>query len=444
MCRDQHKDRIVHIRSDFIFDSLAILTEIKYDFEKSCQSKLSDLQKTMTKRTLRLKGLTELVAYDISELKKLKRSLISKLGKPKRKITKTEVILYKFEQFLDKPVQFLTCLKKTPIPRKKSISGILSFSLNRKINRMEIIKLLGEIQIKETKKRQIRNEQLLEVMHAPLLQKSFKLLGLCEVCHISCVTTDMVWISDIFGRIILINTKNGPLHIVKNSKSHSGGHSVTLEGNLIYIDINNNINKLSADNKTLNTLIKNIEQWTAECVLSSPSNGDLLVGIMKFDKKKYIYTDAKVLRCDSTGKQMQVIEHNNKGKKLYKLPKYITENHNGDIIVSDKSRVVVTDRGGRHRFSYGGLSPLGICVDALSHILVSDATTGTVRMIDKDGHYILMFTKHKEIHVSGGLDYDDKNHLLLVGINDKRDDNSGVNVYRYIHRKDQFDDDLHG
>uniref|UniRef100_K1QSB8 Uncharacterized protein n=1 Tax=Magallana gigas TaxID=29159 RepID=K1QSB8_MAGGI len=57
-------------------------------------------------------------------------------------------------------------------------------------------------------------------------------------------------------------------------------------------------------------------------------------------------------------------------------PNYITENNNGDIAVSDYDAVVVTEREGRHRFSYTGhpaesvLRPRGICTDALSHILV--------------------------------------------------------------------------
>ncbi|XP_061188350.1 uncharacterized protein LOC133196480 [Saccostrea echinata] len=312
---------------------------------------------------------------------------------------------------------------------------------------VDIIKSIGVIQITETSKRHVSNEQLLELMHTPVLQKSYTVIGAMVVRHISCVTRDLAWISDAYGRIILTNTTGAPLHSVTNTISYTGGHSVTREGNLIYIDRSNNINKLSTDNTMVNTVIKNTDPWKAECVYSSPSNGDLLVAIMSYDNDKNIYTDSKVMRYNSKGQHIQVIEHDNTGQKLYKFPKYITENHNGDVIVSDLfSGIVVTERGGKHRFSYTGppsgsrLSPLGICVDALSHILVSDAKSKTVQMIDKDGHFLSLFTKINKIHVSGGLDYDSRNHFLLVGATDH---NSRVCVYRYIQRKDYLTHDQH-
>ncbi|XP_062587336.1 uncharacterized protein LOC134248975 [Saccostrea cucullata] len=102
-----------------------------------------------------------------------------------------------------------------------------------------------------------------------------------------------------------------------------------------------------------------------------------------------------VNRYNYEGQQIQKIQHNNNGQQLYNDPNYITENIIGDVIVSDYWRgVVVTDRGGRHRFSYtgppsgSGLSPYGICTDALSHILVCDFITGTIQMIDKNGHFL--------------------------------------------------------
>ncbi|XP_061188730.1 uncharacterized protein LOC133196898 [Saccostrea echinata] len=114
---------------------------------------------------------------------------------------------------------------------------------------------------------------------------------------------------------------------------------------------------------------------------------------------------------------------------------------NKDVIVSDLiSGIVVTERGGSHHFSYTGptsgsrLSPLGICVDALSHILVSDTKSKTVQIIDKDGRSLLItLPKINKKNVLGSLAYDNKNHLLLVGI---RDYNKRVDVYRYIKRKD--------
>lgn len=66
--------------------------------------------------------------------------------------------------------------------------------------------------------------------------------------------------------------------------------------------------------------------------------------------------------------------------------------------------VVVTEREGRHRFSYtghtsgSGLLACGICTDALSYILVCDNRTETVHMIDKDGEFLShLLTRSQEI-----------------------------------------------
>lgn len=128
---------------------------------------------------------------------------------------------------------------------------------------------------------------------------------------------------------------------------------------------------------------------------------------------------------------------------MYRIPRYLTENNNGDIVVSvwrynEPGCVVVTDAQGRRRFSYRGspqelnLVPRGICTDALSHILVCDRKTETVHLIDKDGQF-LCFLLTKElpgIKKPYCLSYDFRNHILLVG---SRLDNK-ISVFRYINR----------
>ncbi|XP_062591448.1 protein wech-like [Saccostrea cucullata] len=151
----------------------------------------------------------------------------------------------------------------------------------------------------------------------------------------------------------------------------------------------------------------------------------------------------KVTQYNVTRQQIQTIQSNNKGQGLYKTPMYITENRNGDVIVSDFWRyaVVVTDCEGRYRFSYRGdtsesrLNPRGICTDALSHILVCDEDTHSVHMIDKDGYFLLrILTQKQGIYKPAGLCYDEKAHLLLVGSRWK----NCVYVYRYIKRKNKL------
>ena len=114
------------------------------------------------------------------------------------------------------------------------------------------------------------------------------------------------------------------------------------------------------------------------------------------------------MRYDSTGQHKQTIpEKINTTQTLYQMPKFVTENNNGDVVVSDFERgaVTVTSYEGIHRFSYKGpplgskllpifplpdkdIVPFGICTDALSNILVCDLLTETVQMLSQDGQFL--------------------------------------------------------
>ncbi|XP_062618328.1 uncharacterized protein LOC134279934 [Saccostrea cucullata] len=269
-------------------------------------------------------------------------------------------------------------------------------------------------------------------MYRGVYQKSVRVRGVSRGLHISRVTSDRVWISDDKGNLILTNTKGEELDRVTDRGSDVGGHSVNRECDLIYIDSESNINKLSTENKEKTTIIKyNTAPWRPVCVYSSPSTGDLLVGMYRGDTKT-----GKVVRYNSTGENIQTIQHdNNTGQGLYGWPTYITENHNGDVIVSDLVCVVVTDRDGNYRFSYTGhtsvfgLWPGGICTDALSHILVCDDWTESVQMLDSEGHYLTEIdTSQHGIDKPWGLSYDEDTQLLWVGA----ENNNTVNLYRVV------------
>eukprot|EP00105_Crassostrea_gigas_P036697 XP_019920845.1 PREDICTED: uncharacterized protein LOC105323482 isoform X2 [Crassostrea gigas] len=192
--------------------------------------------------------------------------------------------------------------------------------------------------------------------------------------------------------------------------------------------------------KTTITFIKRTyTTWRPQCLYWSPSTGDLLVGMC------YIHTGtAKVTRYNQSGQLTRTIQHDNTGRGLYRYPHYITENNNGDVVVSDRRAVVVTEPGGRHRFSYTGppsglgLEPGGICTDALSHILVYDGRTKTVQMLDKDGQFLShLLTESQEMGEPRSLSYDVNTHRLWVG----SWDNNKVCVYRYITRQDAMTDE---
>lgn len=182
--------------------------------------------------------------------------------------------------------------------------------------------------------------------------------------YIICVTPDIVWASDHRNNLILTNTSGDILHhLTELCTGYDGSHAVTSKGELIYIDKSFNIIKLSNDIKK-----------TTE-IISSMSRGDPLFWMHR------VFTDkSKVNRYDQNGQLKQSMEFDSEGLELYNGPHKITENNNEDVVVSDLSgAVVVTDSGGRHRFSYtghppgSGMLPSGVCTDALSRILVCDS-----------------------------------------------------------------------
>ncbi|XP_062595034.1 uncharacterized protein LOC134256400 [Saccostrea cucullata] len=267
-------------------------------------------------------------------------------------------------------------------------------------------------------------------MYRLVFQKSIAVPGVSWCHHITHVTSDRVWISDYKGNLILTNTAGKKLHHVKDLYKYGAGvHTVTGEGYLIYIDRHHNIIKLSKDHRIKTTVIPYIAPWRPLSVYSSPSTGDLLVG-MNTDT----YT-GHVNRYTNTGEHIQTIPHNNTGQELYSEPIYITENRNGDVIVSDlySDAVVVTDSRGRHRFSYTGptsgsvLWPRGICTDALSHILVCYHYTRTVHILDSDGGLLSLIKREQHgIDRPYSLSYDDRTHCVWIGSYN----NNTVNIYR--------------
>lgn len=169
-------------------------------------------------------------------------------------------------------------------------------------------------------------------------------------------------------------------------------HTVNSDGELIFVDSNYAIVKLSVGMKLL-PLVKHTTDntWDPICVHWSPVTEDLLVGM--YSK---LNDAAKVTRYNKTGKLIHTIQHNKTGQYLYRSPQYISENSNADVIVSDNDlhvsgfgAVVVTDRDRQLRFTYtghppaSGLWPRGVCTDLLSNILMCDVITGSIHLIDK-------------------------------------------------------------
>ncbi|XP_062569755.1 uncharacterized protein LOC134231801 [Saccostrea cucullata] len=179
------------------------------------------------------------------------------------------------------------------------------------------------------------------------------------------------------------------------------------------------------------------------CICHSSFSGDLLV-MMRYDSDNpTINSEVKFIRYNSKVQPVQTIHYDSSGQQLYREPFYITENHNGDIIVSDRREgVVVTDYKGKYRFTYneppnempsGFFMPSGICVDALLNILICGRFDFAIYVINKDGNLLsIISTKEYGIIEPLGLGYDEKNHLVWMGSGQK----NRLCVFRHIQRRD--------
>nr|XP_034308354.1 uncharacterized protein LOC105333781 [Crassostrea gigas]XP_034308355.1 uncharacterized protein LOC105333781 [Crassostrea gigas]XP_034308356.1 uncharacterized protein LOC105333781 [Crassostrea gigas] len=296
---------------------------------------------------------------------------------------------------------------------------------NRKIKPMETV----STQLKPTGKQRKQDREKSDMKQTLCLSSSvtkvreYTVPGVSSVYHISLGKSGRLWVSDGIGNLVQTDLQGNQLQKIQTSIGY-GYHTVTQDGGLIYTNKHNKvINKITPDN-TITEFIKTGD-WVPISIHSSHINGDILVGMRKDG-------EGKVTRYNTTGADIQNIQRNNKGQVLYSDPRYITENINGDVCASDKFKhVVVVDKSGQHRFSYTGqgsqFNPWGICTDVLGHILVCDAISETVHLLDQDGQFLsLLLTPQQGVKYLRSVCVDDEKNVW-VGEHDKI-----VKVYKYL------------
>ncbi|XP_062597972.1 protein PML-like [Saccostrea cucullata] len=318
---------------------------------------------------------------------------------------------------VDKLLGKITVTNKKEKLRRVEPMEIASFSTSMKSTSQ---------QTKQDKHVKSDKKQTLSLSASVTKVREFNVPGVDNVYHVSLDQSDRLWISDNDGNLVQIDLQGNVIQKIKTSGG-SGYHTVTQDGDLIFTDqYKKVINRITQDNN-ITEFIKTGD-WTPLSIHSSHINGDLLVGMWKIGEV------GKVTRYNKTGKELQNIQRDNKGQKLYSEPHYITENINGDICTSDwsKKAVVVVNKSGQHRFSYKGqeseFNPYGICTDVLGHILVCDGVSDTVHLLDQDGQFLsLLLTQQQGVEYPRSVCVDDENNLY-VG---QRDTNT-LTVYKYI------------
>lgn len=204
------------------------------------------------------------------------------------------------------------------------------------------------------------------------------------------MTSDSLWING-FDGLFEINEKGTIIKKLETDFTFNGSHTVTRNGELLFIRAFD-VYLLTTSGEIKKVCLGSL---SPSCLHSSRINDDIFVGSFN-----------TVTRHNRQGKLLQEIKLDDKGNLLYGKAIYVTENQNGDIVVSDhdKKAVVSVNKSGRHQFDYkgnasqAGFIPCGVCSDANGEILVCNSSPDdlSIHLLNQSGQYLMhLLTKQQ-------------------------------------------------